>query len=406
MGKLPFESVARDTILKEESETDSMMGRRPEERPVPDLIEYGVVNIDKPAGPTSHQVSDYVQRILGIGKSGHAGTLDPNVTGVLPIALQRATRIVQALLPAGKEYVCIMHIHKDVEEKKIRKVFEQFTGKIMQLPPIKSAVKREEREREVYYQEILEIDGKDVIGQSAHDIANQIRGDIDTQVILTIERKGVKRTFTLTRDIINIGYTQAKRLDNAIYVDINLFTALSFIDFTQSIQEQIAKNPDFKGFIIDLRNNPGGYLESVKSIMGHFVPYGEPLLYIKTGPNTLESHLSQGKGEWEDYPVVILINQESASASEIMALTLLERNHISLVGETSYGKGTVQQVINYQDRSSLKLTIAEWQSLNQTSINNVGIEPTISVAFTSNDVADGRDPQLDAARAELKRLTR
>ena len=163
MGKLPFESVARDVILKEESETDPTMGRWPGERPVPELIEYGVENIDKPAGPTSHQVSDYVQRILGIGKSGHAGTLDPNVTGVLPIALQRATRIVQALLPAGKEYVCIMHIHKDVEEKKIRKVFEQFTGKIMQLPPIKSAVKREEREREVYYQEILEIDGKDVL---------------------------------------------------------------------------------------------------------------------------------------------------------------------------------------------------------------------------------------------------
>ena len=253
---------------------------------------------------------------------------------------------------------------------------------------------------------IVEIDGENMIGQSATTIANQIRGDIDTQVTLTIERKEIKQTFTLTRDIINIGYTQAKRLDNAIYVDINLFTALSFIDFTQSIQEQIAKNPDFKGFIIDLRNNPGGYLESVKSIMGHFVPYGEPLLYIKTGPNTLESHLSQGKGEWEDYPVVILINQESASASEIMALTLLERNHISLVGETSYGKGTVQQVIDYQDGSSLKLTIAEWQSLNQTSINKVGIEPTIPVAFTSDDIESGRDPQLDAARAELKRLTR
>ena len=127
------------------------------------MINYGIVNIDKPAGPTSHQVSDYVQKILGISKAGHSGTLDPGVTGVLPIALGRATRIVQNLLTAGKEYVALMHLHKKVDEEKLRKALNEFVGKIRQKPPLKSAVKRVEREREIYYLDILEVNGQDVL---------------------------------------------------------------------------------------------------------------------------------------------------------------------------------------------------------------------------------------------------
>ncbi len=163
MNKLPFEKPDREVIVKKEAVTDPNLGQSPDKRDVSELIEYGVVNIDKPKGPTSHQVSDYVQRILHIKKAGHSGTLDPGVTGVLAIALGKATRIVQTLLPAGKEYVCIMHIHKEVSERKIRSVFKKFTGKIKQLPPIKSAVKRQERERNIYYLEILEIDKKEVL---------------------------------------------------------------------------------------------------------------------------------------------------------------------------------------------------------------------------------------------------
>ncbi len=163
MRNLPYERKTSDILIKKEAITDPHLGQDPNNRPVSELIEYGVVNIDKPKGPTSHQVSDYVQRILNIKKSGHSGTLDPGVTGVLAIALGRATRIVQTLLPAGKEYVCIMHLHDEVEEKKIKKVFKEFTGKITQIPPIKSAVKRQKRERNIYYLKINEIDGKDVL---------------------------------------------------------------------------------------------------------------------------------------------------------------------------------------------------------------------------------------------------
>jgi len=160
---LPFETIKRQVLVKKKAETDPRYGCVPEDVPVSELIEYGVVNINKPKGPTSHQVSDYLQNILHIKKAGHAGTLDPAVTGVLPLALGRATRIVQTLLPAGKEYVCIMHLHKPVDIKKLKKVLDEFTGKIKQLPPIKSAVKRQVRERRVYYVDIIEIEEQDVL---------------------------------------------------------------------------------------------------------------------------------------------------------------------------------------------------------------------------------------------------
>ena len=120
-------------------------------------------NIDKPKGPTSHQTSDYVKKILHIDKAGHSGTLDPAVTGVQPVALGKATRITQFLLTAPKEYVCLMHIHQEVDEKNIKDTISQFLGKIRQLPPLKSAIKRVERTREIYEFEVLEIKGKDVL---------------------------------------------------------------------------------------------------------------------------------------------------------------------------------------------------------------------------------------------------
>jgi len=138
-------------------------GKHPSERNAAELVDYGIVNLDKPKGPTSHQVADYVKKILKISKAGHSGTLDPQVTGVQPIALGRATRIAEFLLTAPKEYVCLMHIHKEVTEEKIKETFKKFIGKIKQLPPIKSAVKRVERVREIYELEILEIKGKDVL---------------------------------------------------------------------------------------------------------------------------------------------------------------------------------------------------------------------------------------------------
>ena len=175
MNKLPFEEVKRTVLIKKEEKTDVKYGKDLSKRTVEELINYCVININKYKGPTSHQVSDYVQKILEIKKAGHGGSLDPAVTGVLPIATERATRIVQTLLKAGKEYVALMHLHKEVDEDKIRKSAEEFIGKIKQIPPVRSAVKRVEREREIYYLEILEIDNQDVLFRIGCEAGTYIR---------------------------------------------------------------------------------------------------------------------------------------------------------------------------------------------------------------------------------------
>ncbi len=173
--RLPFEKYERKIVVKKESKTDSNHGCDPYKRSVDELLKYGIINIDKPKGPTSHQVSAYTQQILGIGRSGHSGTLDPAVTGVLPVAVGRATRIVQTLLTAGKEYVALMHLHEKHEDYQIYQTAESFTGKIRQMPPIKSAVKRQWRERNVYYLKILEIIDQDVLFKVGCEAGTYIR---------------------------------------------------------------------------------------------------------------------------------------------------------------------------------------------------------------------------------------
>lgn len=162
MGELPFEKNKRNILIKRDVKA-SNLGNDPNTRTTAELLVNSIICIDKPKGPTSHQVSAYVQKILGLDKGGHSGTLDPNVTGVLPVAIGKATRIVQALLPAGKEYICLMHVHQVIPEDKLRESIMSFVGKIRQLPPIKSSVKREFRFRKIYYIEIIEVDGQDVL---------------------------------------------------------------------------------------------------------------------------------------------------------------------------------------------------------------------------------------------------
>lgn len=149
---LPFESIKRKLLTKRDSEL-----REYKEKSIEELLNNGVICLNKPEGPTSHQVADYIKQILNLKKAGHGGTLDPHVTGVLPIALEKATRIVQTLLPAGKEYICLMYIHSLLPQSQIHQVLKSFEGKVTQLPPVRSAVKRQEREREVYYIDIIEI---------------------------------------------------------------------------------------------------------------------------------------------------------------------------------------------------------------------------------------------------------
>jgi len=150
-------------LIKKQASTDQKYGCLPEDRPLKESISYGIVNINKPKGPTSHQIADYVKKILEINKAGHSGTLDPAVTGSLVITLGKATRITQVLLKGGKEYLCLMHIHKPTKREVIEKTMNEFLGEITQLPPVKSSIKRQHRKRTVYYIKILEIEEQDVL---------------------------------------------------------------------------------------------------------------------------------------------------------------------------------------------------------------------------------------------------
>jgi predicted rRNA pseudouridine synthase len=138
-------------------------GKDPYKRTIPELLDTGVINLDKPPGPTSHEVVSWVKGILHIKRAGHSGTLDPHVPGVLPMMLGDATRLVRVLLLSGKEYVCVMRLHADVPEKEVRQVLEEFTGTIYQRPPLVSAVKRQVRKRTIYYIKFLEKAGRDVL---------------------------------------------------------------------------------------------------------------------------------------------------------------------------------------------------------------------------------------------------
>ena len=161
--KLPSESIPNKVLVKKEAETSSNYGTTPENRTLKESLNYGIVNIDKPKGPTSHQVADYVKKILNLKKAGHSGTLDPIVTGSLVVTLGNATKVTQVLLKGGKEYLCLMHLHKSVEKKEIEKVMNEFIGEITQLPPVKSSIKRQKRKRTIYYMKILEVEEQDVL---------------------------------------------------------------------------------------------------------------------------------------------------------------------------------------------------------------------------------------------------
>ena len=164
-----------ELLQKAHGETDPNYGCPPDARSMEEHLSKGIINLDKPSGPTSHEIDSWVKRILKSDKTGHGGTLDPRVTGILPVGIDTATRAIQLLLEAPKEYVCLMHIHEDVGESRVVNILEEFTGKIFQTPPMRSAVKRELRVRNIYYVNILEIDGQDALFRIGCEAGTYIR---------------------------------------------------------------------------------------------------------------------------------------------------------------------------------------------------------------------------------------
>ncbi len=174
MKKLPAQEK-RKRLIKVSAKTNLNYGKSPNERSIKELLNNGIIILDKPSGPTSHQVVAWIKEILEIDKAGHGGTLDPAVTGVLPISIGDATRALQVLLSAGKEYVALMKVHKSIDKSKIKEVCKSFVGEISQVPPLKSAVKRVRRKRKIYYLDIIEIKDKEVLFRVGCEAGTYIR---------------------------------------------------------------------------------------------------------------------------------------------------------------------------------------------------------------------------------------
>ena len=166
--------LERCKLEKAPAVTNPEYGCAPEARPIREHIEKGVVVIDKPAGPTSHEVVAWVKDILKLNRAAHTGTLDPKVTGVLPVLLGTATKSADCFI-GDKEYVCVMRLHREVNEDKLRDVCVEFVGEIYQRPPLKSAVKRRIRTRAVHYIEIKGVEGKEVLMKVGCEAGTYIR---------------------------------------------------------------------------------------------------------------------------------------------------------------------------------------------------------------------------------------
>ncbi len=243
---------------------------------------------------------------------------------------------------------------------------------------------------------VQNVDGKNVENTPLKDVISIIRGPSGTHVTLGILRSNETLKFELIREKINLLPVSGKILgSNIAYIAINEYSIDSANQFNKILNDLLAKTP--KGFIVDLRGNPGGYLNAAVDILGHFVEQGKTLTTVKNADNTSTPYLSSGKGELAKYPVAVLINAESASASEIMAAAIQDYKAGKLIGNKSYGKGSVQQVINYADRSLLKISIAHWFTPLDKDISGIGITPDVIVNITPQDFAAGKDPQLEKA---------
>jgi len=209
----------RKMVVVDEEQTDPGFGWAPGARPVPQLFEYGIIALDKPRGPTSHEVVAWVRRLLGVERAGHSGTLDPPVSGLLPIGIGQATRALSLLLLFPKEYVGVMRIHSSVPRRQLDDVIDAFTGEIFQRPPQRSAVSRQTRTRTVYELEALETTGNLTLFRCLCQSGTYIRKLVyDMGEVLGVGATMVELRRTKVGPILETsGFTTMHQLNDAMF---------------------------------------------------------------------------------------------------------------------------------------------------------------------------------------------
>jgi len=250
---------------------------------------------------------------------------------------------------------------------------------------------------------ILKINETSSADLNIDEAVNLIRGPKGTEVKLLISRDEwpEPKEIKIIREAIQIPILKWElKNQNIAYIQLYHFTENAAFEFQKTVQEILTSNA--KSIILDLRNNPGGYLETSVDIASWFLPKNEIVAIEDFGNGKKTEYRSKGYLKLANFPLVVLVNSGSASASEIVAGALRDIRGIKLVGEKTFGKGSVQEMEQLRGGSSLKITIAKWLTPSGKSIMEEGLEPDVKVERTSEDIEAGRDPQLDKALEMLK----
>lgn len=245
---------------------------------------------------------------------------------------------------------------------------------------------------------ITAVNGESVQKLNLNEIVSKIRGEVDTTVKLTIARGGAEKNFSVTRAQVNnpSAYGSVKN-------SIGILTITRFDGETGSLARAVAqdfKSKGVKGVVLDLRGNGGGYVTAAQAVAGIWLD-NQLVVTEKRGSTVTDTLKSTGSPILNGIPTIVLVNESSASASEIVAGALRDHKVATLIGDTTFGKGSVQKLINLMNNSMLKVTVARWYTPGGLNISEKGITPDKIVDRTSADVNANRDPQLDAALSAL-----
>lgn len=240
------------------------------------------------------------------------------------------------------------------------------------------------------------VNGMSVAGETAGDVADKVTGEAGTTVKLTVRRSGESLDFSITRAQINDPSVRWSVSDN-----VGILTISRFDENTGSLARKAASeftNKGVKGVIVDLRNNGGGYLTAAQEVASLWLDDGKMVVTEKSRDKVTDTIKASGSPTLKGKKTIVLVNGNSASASEIVAGALKDYQVATLVGEKTFGKGTVQKVINLSDGRILKVTVARWYTPHDRNITKEGIQPNQTVKMSSDDTNAGRDPQMARAK--------
>ncbi len=249
---------------------------------------------------------------------------------------------------------------------------------------------------------IIKINDKQVKGLNIMEAVNLMRGKVGTSIKITIRREDVDDdlSFTIVRDIIKVREVTSAIKEEVGYLRLRAFNEQSYDQLLSKIKDLSKTNKDIKGYILDLRNNPGGLLSQAVKISDAFLDSGEIVSIRGRNKDDIKIYTAKKGDVLNGKPLVVLINRGSASASEIVSGSLKDHKRAILLGEKTFGKGSVQTIIPLKDKGGLRLTTAKYYLPSGTSISEIGVEPDISVKENKTDFKindDKKDNQLQYA---------